>query len=362
MTGRALLRTAATLAALLAPLAAAAADYLLTVTRPNTLHLIDVAARKVVRSYPIPGDGVPATISLADDGKVAYVLTNRFESLVGIDLDSGRQVFRADMSSPGMRVKALLGMTVSRDGRKLYVHQIPTRIGRAEFESLDTRIAVYDTSHGLAAKPLKTFPAPRRISLLAPGASSERVIGLGWDLYVFDAEAGKIDRTYPLRHWQRAGFGEPDVLDMWSQYEQARVLSTPYYVARTDVDPKLPEAFKVGIMNFDLDNEKMDFVEVDNAETAIFSSVVNPVKRSEVFTVMNQVYRADLEARKFTQRINLDKTHYAINISSDGKEVYLGGALDTITVYATADLTKLAEIQLPGGADQSVASIRMLRR
>lgn len=353
---------AACLAAGLAKTAAAATDYLLAVTRPNTLHVVDVAARKVARSFPIPGDGVPSGIALAEDAKVAYILTNRFESVVGIDLDSGKQVFRADMSGGDLRVKSLMGMSVSRDGKKLYVHQIPTRLKRTEFESLDTRIAVYNTADGIGAQPVKTFPAPRRISLLAPGASNERVVGLGWDVYVFDAERGVIDKTFPLRHWQRPGLGEPDILDMWNQYEQAGVLSTPYYVAKTDVAPTSPEAFKVGIMNFDLAREQMELAEVDNAETAIFSAVVNPVKRTEVFTVMNQLFRVDMVAKKFTQRLNLDQTYYAINISSDGRELYLGGALDSIAVYEAATLKKLAEIMLPGGADQSVGSIRMVRR
>lgn len=342
--------------------AAAATEYLLAVTRPNTLHVVDVAARKVARSITIPGDGIPGGFALADDGKVAYVLTNRFESIAGIDLDTGKQVFRADMSTSDVRVKSMFGLTVSRDGKQLYVHQIPTRMKRTEYESLDTRIAVYNTADGLTAKPVKTFPAPRRISVMAPGAGPDRVVALGWDLYVFDAARGVIDKTFPLRHWQRENFGEPDILNMWYQYEQAGVLSTPYYAPKTNVDPASPEAFKVGVMTFDLRREEMALADLANAETAIFSSVVNPVRRNEVFTVMNQLFRADLDAKKFTQRLDLPQTYYAINISSDGRELYLGGALDSIAVYDAASFQKLADIPLPGGADQSVGSIRMVRR
>jgi quinohemoprotein amine dehydrogenase beta subunit len=349
------------LVALFAP-AAAATEYLLAVTRPNTLHVVDVAARKVARSFAVPGDGIPSGIALADDGKVAYVLTNRFESVSGIDLETGKQVFRADMSDGDTRVKSMFGLTVSRDGKQLYVHQIPTRLKRAEYESLDTRIAVYNTADGVGAKPVKTFPAPRRISVLAPGAGPERIVALGWDLYVFDVRRGVIDKTFPLRHWQRPSLGEPDILNMWYQYEQAGMLSTPYYVPKTDVPPTSPEAFKVGLMTFDLAREEMTLAEVDNAETAIFSSVVNPVRRNEVFTVMNQIFRVDLDTRKFTQRHDLERTYYAINISADGRELYLGGALNAIAVYDAASLKKLADIPLPGGADQSVGSIRMMRR
>jgi quinohemoprotein amine dehydrogenase beta subunit len=347
---------------LLAASTAIASDYLLTVSRPNSLHMIDLAARKLVRTYPLPGEGVPGAITVAADGKIAYVLTNHNESIAGIDLDSGKQVFRADMSKPGERVKSMFGTSVSLDGSKLYVYQIPTRMKKNEYESLPTRIAVYNTADGINAQPVKTFPAPRRISLLAPTANSDRVVAMGADIYVIDAKAGKVEQTYPLRHWQREGIGEPDILSMWHQYEQARVLSSPYYVAKTDADPAAPEAFKVGILNFDLDTEKLSYAEIANAETGIFSSVVNPVKHTEVFTVMNQLFRADMTEKKFVQRLDLDQTYYAINISSDGKELYLGGALDKVSVYDTATLTKQGEITMPGGADQSIASMRVIHR
>jgi quinohemoprotein amine dehydrogenase beta subunit len=347
---------------LLAASAAVAGDFLLTVSRPNSLHLIDLMARKLVRTYPLSGEGVPSAITVPADGKIAYVMTNHNESVVGINLDNGQQVFRADMSKPGERVKSMFGMTVSLDGSKLYVYQIPTRIKKSEYESLPTRIAVYNTTDGIHAQPVKTFPAPRRISILAPGANGDRIVGMGEDIYVFDTRAGKVDQTYPLRHWRREGIGEPDILSMWHQYEQARVLSSPYYVAKTDVDPASPEAFKVGVMNFDLDTEKLSYAELANAETGIFSSVVNPAKRTEVFTVMNQIFRADMAEKKFAERRELDQTYYAINISSDGKEIYLGGALDKVAIYDTATLTKQAEIVMPGGADQATASLRIIRR
>lgn len=352
----------ALLIGLLASSATFAADFLLTASRPNQLHLIDLATRQVVRSYPLPGAGAPTAVAVPADGRRAYVLTNHNESIVGIDLDSGAQVFRADMSKPDERVKSMFGMTVSRDGSTLYAYQIPTRLKRSSYESLDTRIAVYRTDAGLNAQPLRTFAAPRRITVLAPTADADRLVGVGEDIYVFDARAGKIAATHPLRHWQRPGVGEPDTLAIWHQYEQAGVFAMPYYVPRSDAPAGSPEAFQVGIARFDLDSEKLDYAEVANAETAIFSAVVSPVDKNQVFTVMNQIFHADLQTKKFVKRLDLDQTYYAINISSDGKELYVGGALDKISVYDTATLTKQAEIRIPGGADQSASSLRIVHR
>ncbi|MDD5247434.1 MAG: quinohemoprotein amine dehydrogenase subunit beta [Rhodocyclaceae bacterium] len=343
-------------------LSAAAKDFLVVVSRPNLLHVIDLAARTTVHSFVIPGDGLPSAVTLPKDGKVAYVLTNRNESISGIDLDSGKEVFRADMSLPGERVKSMMAMVVSDDGKLLYVHQLPTRMTKNEYEVMPTRIAVYNTADGVGAKPVRVFPAPRRIGLLAVGASSDRLIALGWDMYVIDGASGRIDKTFPLRNWKRDGMGEPDILDFWPQYEQARMLSTPYYAPRTNVDPTSPEALQLGMLTFDLDSETMQVVEVANADTAIFSSVVNPVNKNEAFAVMNQISRIDLAAKKVVQQVKADRTHYAINISSDGKELYLGGATDIVSVYDAATLQKTAEITIPGHRDQSTSSLRVVRR
>lgn len=357
-----MLRWMTFLLAAIACTGAAAADYLLTATRPNRLHMVDLATRQVSRSFDIPGDGIPVSISVAKDGKVAYVLTNRFESVVGIDLDTGKQVFRADFSDRDTRVKAMFAMTVSDDGKRLYVHQSPVKLKRYEYEVLDTRIAVYDTAAGLAAKPLRSFPAPRRISLLMPGAGPDRIAALGWDIYILDAESGAVKKTLPLRNWQRPGVGEPDILTIWPHFEMSRSFSAPYYVPMTEADPQSPESFKTGILAYDLDSETLRQAEFENATRGFFSSVMSPANKNEAYAVMNQLTHIDLEGKRVIGSEPLEQTYYAINASADGKEIYLGGALDKIAVHDAQTLKRIAEIRLPEGSDQSLASMRIVRR
>jgi hypothetical protein len=140
------------------------------------------------------------------------------------------------------------------------------------------------------------------------------------------------------------------------------MLSTPYYVPRTGVDPKSPDAVKLGILTFDLDTDSMAVTEVGNADAGLFSSVVNPVNKSQVFAVMNYLLKIDLAAGKVVQRARLDRTYYAINISSDGKEIYLGGASSFVSVYDAVTLQKKAEIPIPGASDQGASSLRVVRR
>lgn len=342
--------------------AASATDYLLVASRPNQLHLIDAAARRVVKTIDIPGDGLPSTLSIARDGKIAYVLTNRGESVSGIELESGKEVFRTDFSHGSLRVKDMFGMTVSDDGQYLYAHLLPVRITKDEYAVLDTQFAVYRTADGIGAKPIRMIPAPRRVSMLLPGTDNSNFVAMGADFYVIDAQSGAIRKTLPLRNWQRPGVGDPDILAFWPQFEQSRVMSTPYGVPMTGVDPNSPEAMKMGILTFDLDSQTIGTYEFENATRALFSSVVSPTNHNHVFAVMNQLVKIDLAEHRVIKAGPVKQSFYAINISSDGREVYLGGALDTITVHDTTTLEQIGEIQIPGGTDQGTSSLRIIRR
>lgn len=344
------------------PVAAAAKDYLLTATKPDRLVLVDPAARKVERTFTLrDGAPGPGLIAPSPDGRVAYVVVNRWESITGIDLDSGKEVFRADLSAPPERSKAV-AIEVSPDGKELFVYESAVEIASDEYHVKDTRIAVYRTADGLAAKPARTFPAPRRTSLLMFSKDGAKLYALSWDLVALDPATGKELGRQPVRKRARAGFGEPDVIDMWPQWEASGVFITPYSVMRTDVPPTDPSAAQTGLLALDLQTGELTMEEFENFTKVIFSGVVNPVRRDEVYMVYATLTKLDRKTNKVVKRVDTDHTYYAMNVASDGKEIYLGGAMSDIGVYSTDSLKRLAVIPLPGGADQATTSLRLIRR
>ncbi|MEA2626727.1 MAG: hypothetical protein QOD06_2772 [Candidatus Binatota bacterium] len=342
---------------------ARAKDFLLTAVKPDKLVIVDAAARKVARTFTIPGGGpAPATIVPSPDGKVAYVLANRQESVSGIDLESGKQVFRADFSSPGMRVKGMYAVEPSPDGKELFVFQSPVKLGLDEYVVEDTRIAVYDTSAGIGAKPVRTIPAPRRTAVLAFSRDGAKLYAISWDVQILDPKTGEVLGTHGVRHWDRSGYGEPDVLALWPQWEQAGIFSTPYVAPKSNVPSTDPGAFRTGLMTIDLATGDFAMDDFENTGTVIFSSVVNPVRKDEVYMVYSTLTKLDRAKHEIVKRIEVDHTYYAVNVSTDGEEIYLGGTMNDIAVYSTKTLEKLATIEMPGGADQGMASLRIVRR
>lgn len=340
-----------------------AKDYLLTGAKPDKLVIVDPAARKVEKSCEVPDAGTGVlTITPSPDASTAYVIVNHWESVAGIDLDSCEQVFRADLSSGDERVKAPFAMDVSPDGSELFVFQSPVRLLPGEYQVQPTRIAVYDTASGVGAEPIRTFEAPRRTIMLMLSNDGSKLYALSWDIYVLDPQTGEEIGRHPLRTWDRENYSEPDVLDAWPQWDATDIFSSPYFAVRTDLDPSDGAAYKTGLVTLDLETGEFEAKDFEDTAVIIFSTVVNPVRLNEAYGVYTTLSKIDREQGKLLDRIDLDHTYYTINVASDGTELYVGGTMNDIAVYDTESLEQLGRIEMPDGADQVLASLRLIQR
>lgn len=353
------------LAALTLPLLAGAADakeFLLAANRPNNLVLIDPAARKVVRTYEIAGPGSVLGIAPSPDGRIAYAITNHWNSLVGIDLDTGKEVFHADFSSETLRARNTFGLEVSRDGTEIFVLLLPTELNRGEYIVQEPHIAVYRADAGLNAKPVRTLPVPRRTTTLMQSEDGSKLYCVNWDIHVIDPKDGRVLEVKKVTHLQRPGFAEPDVFGVWNQFEQAKVFINPYTVASAGGDSAAPGPMKNGMVTLDLATGDLKMKEFEDTTKVLFSAVVNPKKRDEAYSVYTTLSKVDLAGGSLVKRVELPHTYYTINISGDGRELYLGGTMDDVGIYSSETLEKLGEVKLPGGGDQSLAWVRVVNR
>jgi quinohemoprotein amine dehydrogenase beta subunit len=357
-------KAAALLLALYSAGAVAAKDYIVSAARPNLLFVVDAKERKVVKSHAIPNTSMgnsPTAVVPSRDGKVAYVIHNRWETVSGIDLDSGKEVFRAELSSGDIRAKAPFAMDLSPDGKELAVFVNPTQLLPGEYKVQDPYIAVFRTDAGTDAQPVRKLPTPRRVSTLAYSAKGDTLYTFSWDMLKLDPQSGAVKGTHPWRSWKRPNRGEPDTLAIWPQWEQTNVFATPFYVAATDKPADDPGAVRVGIWALDLEKDTVSFKEFEDASVVLFSSAVNPVRRNEVYTVYTQLTRTDINTGKM-DRVDLDHTYYDVNVSSDGTEIYVGGTQGDIAVFDSKTLKRIGNIRTPGGGDQVISSLRIVQR
>ncbi len=354
---RHLLTTSALLACLALP--AVAKDYLLVPSRPDKLVVVDTEAMAVDKVIRLENAGpLPQLPVVNAEGTRAYVLMNKLESIGIVDLVAGRMVGRIDMTSAQERVKGMFGMDLSPDGKTLVVYQSPVRMLADEFQVQPTRLAFYDTASGALKS---TVEAPRQITLLAWSADGSRIFGLGRRMYTFDATGKQIDDK-PVHGWETEKYSQPDVLVVWSQFEQADVMSTPFYAARLDLPADDPTAFRTGMLTQDLTSGELKMQEVEVADIFYFSSAVSPTDKTRLYAAYNNLSSFDLATSKPIKRVPLPHSYYSVNVSSDGKTVWLGGALGDVAAYDAETLERKGEVQMPDDDSISLASVRMFRR
>jgi quinohemoprotein amine dehydrogenase beta subunit len=337
--------------------AAAAGDLILTGAKPDRLFVIDAASRSVKSEFRIPGaNGQVGTIVPSPDGRIAYVLVNRMESIVGIDLANGREVFRADLSTPGERVKALFAFTVTPDGKELIAYEVPTKLLPSEYQVEEPRFAVFRTGSGLKAKAVRQYPAQRRLHMLLMRPDGKSFYALGFDLYEYDVRSGKLLGTRGIQKWQLPGHSQPDLLAFWPVTEPSGVFTSPLYSEAQQAGAAAP---MTALMSLDVASGALDYYDFEPMTALIFSTAMSP-DRKTAYGVYSTLTKVDIDGRKLAARVPLDHTFYSVNVASDGKEIYIGGAMCDVGFYDAASLEKKAMLKLPGCADQSVASLRVV--
>ncbi|MDH4042357.1 MAG: quinohemoprotein amine dehydrogenase subunit beta [Gammaproteobacteria bacterium] len=342
--------------------AAAPGDFLVVMNRPNKLNLVDLKQRKVANTCDLPGDFGPGTVAMSPDNRTAYVLTNRFENIYGVDVDTCEIRFSARQSQGDERVKSISSIAVSPDGKEVYTHQNPTRLLIDRYEVQDARIAVFDTSAGLDAKPVRTFPAPRQITIMAVGKDGTLYMG-GRDIYAMNMQTGATTVALKSQSLNDPMESQRDSLTVWPLGDINNEMVRMYSAARyKDATQDLATADWVwGFERVDLATGAVESKVFGPLEVVLFSGMARPSDPNQFYGVLTQLKKFDVAARKEVKSVDLDHSYYCINFSTDGSEVYLAGTFNDIAVYNADTLEKLANIQLTGG-DMSLANSRVFSR
>ncbi len=353
---------AAATALVLAALPAAAKDYLVTLAKPNSLYVIDAAARAVTKECKLDFNIIPGIFSMSPDNRIAYILGGRWGEIYGVDIDSCATVFSADLSHDDIRAKAIGSVAVSKTGEEVYAVRNPVKLKSDRYEVLEPELVVYDAGAGHNAAPVRTFPAPRRMTIMAT-ARNGMLYGAGHDVIEFNPATGESAIKIANASWDRPTYSPPDVLAFWpigTQNDEFLLL----YSAAKFTDEKMEEIadFIWGYESVNLTTGEAEIADFASFEVIMFSAVRNPKAPNELYGVYTQLSKHDLDSKTLVKRVDLPHTYYCINISSDGKEIYVGGTNDDIGIYDSTSLERIGEIRLPSGGDMAAATMHVITR
>jgi len=313
---------------------------------PRGIAILDGSRDEILAEIPTQGRTVKE-IEPSPDGKRVYVTSEARTQIEVVNLQERKveKVFK--ITPPGERL-IIFGMVLNHKGDQLYVHVKPVQELADEFKVLPPQIWTVDVNTGETRKILEV---PHGICLLSLTRDDRRLVAWGRDLYYIDLAQKRIVDTFPLMTVRQAGQSEYNTLPVWPLYERSGISSVPYYTA----DPVTKKEL-FGLAQLDVNTGKMELLEL-GAPVPLYSSVVSP-DRKRAYAVMNVLVAVDLQQKRVVQILDVNRTHYVLNISKDGKKLYAAGAGRSIEVFDTATMKRIKTVELSG--DPGVSSFRAL--
>jgi quinohemoprotein amine dehydrogenase beta subunit len=338
-------------------------EYLIATNYPNNLHVVDLASDTLYKTCQLPDAFGPGTAMMAPDRKTAYILNNHYGDLYGVDLDTCATVFHANLSTkPGERARSMFSFAISPDGKELYSVVNPTQILNDHYVVKQPRLEVFNTSAGLDAKPVRSFPVPRQLYLMRAGDDGSLYIA-GPDIYKMDVKTGKYEVAVPGRNWQRPFYSSPDVLYFWPHQSALHDFSMLYTTVKfKDEKQDLDTAdYIYGYVSIDLKTGKSTVQDFAPLTELYFTGMRSPKDPNQMFGVLNRLAKYDIKEQKLIKAANLDHSYYCIAFNTAGSKLYLAGTFNDIAVYDPDTLEKVKNIKLPGG-DMAITTTQVFTR
>lgn len=336
-------------------------NYLVTVTRPNNIVLVDLEKNEMINECKIDEAFSPGAIVLSPNNKVAFVLGEYGEEIGGYEIETCKKVFHTSLTQGNIRAKSLFGLSVNEDGTKVYAIYNRTEMLNDRYKVLPPYFSVYNVSDGIGAKPVKSFEMPRQTTVVSTGKDGT-VYVVGSDLYKVNPNSGDIKVAKKIVKWGKEGFSDLDSAANYIIGQQTGDLTALYATVKYD-NPKNPSDEEGttywGITSVDLNTGEIIQQEISEYETLMFTAIRSPKDQNILYGVLNDLTKFDLKEQKVLKRVVTDHTYYSVVPSMDGEKLYLGGCLNDISVYDANTLEKLGNIKLTG--DMGSAALQVFK-
>ncbi|KLE03327.1 quinohemoprotein amine dehydrogenase subunit beta [Aliarcobacter butzleri] len=336
-------------------------DYLVTVTRPNNIALVDLEKNEMINECKIDEAFSPGAIVLSPNNKVAFILGEYGEEVAGYEIETCKKVFHTSLTQGNIRAKSLFGLSVNEDGTKVYAIYNRTEMLNDRYKVLPPYFSVYNVADGLDAKPVKSFEMPRQTTVVST-AKDGTVYVVGSDLYKVNPKSGDIEVAKKIVKWGKEGFSDLDSAANYIIGQQTGDLTALYATVKYD-DPKNPSDEEGttywGITSVDLNTGEIIQQEISEYETLMFTAIRSPKDQNILYGVLNDLTKFDIKEQKVLKRVITDHTYYSVVPSVDGEKLYLGGCLNDIAIYDANSLEKLGNIKLSG--DMGSAALQVFK-
>ncbi len=311
--------------ACLAPAQFAAARDRLYYLGYEIIQVIDGDTDAIVADIPIKG--ATREVGLTADKKFLYVATNR-HLVHKVDLTENRVVSSIDLNSDDWE-RFMFGFVLDPDGKTAYGALMSRTTKGGEAVVGKPVVAQFDLATG---KLLRSVEVPWGVAHLVSVKGGRMIYAFGQDLYKIDTTGPemKIVETVPMFD------KEMNILPFWDySFDNGGVASMNYYT---------PKA--MGLLLVDQATGGVQDILL-KGEPAMAYSVVLAPDRKKAYAVMDDLTVIDLDKKTYVKAVPIKEgTCYGVNVSSDGRKIYVGGGGSTLTVFDAQTLKPLKVLQM----------------
>ena len=340
----ALLGTALLLASGNAP--ALGKDILLQGMLHNKFNVLDGDKDEIVATIDTRGKKVTNFTWDPRDLDKVYVVTDWQQQIEQLDL-AGKKVVRTfRMGSGDVKVRTLDIELNPANPNLLYALSLRQRWLSDEIVDMTPAVMVLDLATG---KVVKEIEIPRGCTNIFFGYDGSEFYVTGRDVFVYDPATGKQVNFLGIGHPTTTGVDPQISLNIWRLHDQSG-MAMILVGSQNSANNLMYQGYYTIDLRKKSTEGSMKLVTDIGPLYIQFSGVVSP-DRKYYYTVLNKIEKRDFATnRLLATAADLDKSYYTIQISSDGKKLYLGGGGDTILIYSAETMKLLKRLDTPGDA------------
>ncbi len=289
------------------------------------IQVIDGDTDAIVADIPV--DGWLRETDFSADEKFLYVVAKR-HLIHKIDLAEKRVISTIDVGSDGWE-RFIFGFDLAPDGKTAFVNLLSRKTRKGEVVVAAPKLAQIDLADG---RILRSIEVPWSSASLVSVKNASSIYVIGKDIVMVDVsgEEMKLTGSYPMfeKKW--------NILPLWDNTrENGGVFMVNYYT------PEL-----MGLVSIDTNSGEIIDTPLEGPPVFAYSVMLSPDKK-KVYAVMDELTVIDLETRSYEAVVPVPGgTNYAINVSSDGKKIYVSGGGSTTTVYDAKSLKPIKVLQM----------------
>ena len=307
-----------------------AKDYLY-IPVSNALQVIDCETDTVIKTMPVYNDYIMQA-AYSHDSKRYYLSAQH--SVYVFDTANHTLVDTYKLSSELSKV-TITGISVSTDNKKLFLSAniVKKKQNIPKLNVLPPQLIVYDIEK---KKMVKNYPIPQMVfQVLTLRNDANKLLLLGADLVELDLKSGEIKKRVGIMNPEADEEGK-NCLAIWDNSSPGDhgIFTSPYYTATG-----------MGYFFIDRNTGKVDLLTGKDVWFE-YSTTLSPDKKF-LYGVMDDLIKMDAATGETIKTVPVKQgTCYSINVTSDGKKLYVGPAGADVSVYDADSLELLGVIPL----------------